>query len=76
MANTNIKKDGKPGFFARITHSFRAVKSEMKKVVWPTKKQVLNNTLVVLAFVGVCGVFIWGLDSIIHLATNTLFNLL
>ena len=32
----------------RIVKWFKDLKSEFKKVVWPTKKQVFNNTLVVL----------------------------
>lgn len=55
----------KPGFFARISRSFRDIRGEMKKVVWPTKKQVINNTLVVMAAVAVSAVFIGGLDSIL-----------
>ncbi|MEG1943311.1 MAG: preprotein translocase subunit SecE [Angelakisella sp.] len=64
----------KPGFFARISRSFRDMKGEMKKVVWPTKKQVINNTLIVLAFVAVSGVFVWGLDSILSLAIKAFFG--
>ena len=30
---------------------FKEVKSELKKVVWPSGKQVINNTLIVLALV-------------------------
>ena len=37
----------------------------MKKVVWPSKKQVLNNTLVVLAAVAISSIFIGGLDSLL-----------
>ena len=33
------KKDAKPGFFQRIARWFREMKSELKKVVWPTPKQ-------------------------------------
>lgn len=38
----------KPGFFKRIASGikrfFKDTKSELKKVVWPSKKTVLNNT--------------------------------
>ena len=49
MAKENEKK---PGFFARagqrISKWFRELKSELKKVVWPTPKQTVNNTAVVI----------------------------
>ncbi len=47
----------------RIAKYFRELRSELKKVVWSTPKQVLKNTLIVLAFVLVIGVFIWAFDS-------------
>ena len=46
----------------RISRWFREMKSELKKVVWPTKSQMINNTLIVLACVLVVGVFIWVFD--------------
>ncbi len=55
----------KPGFFARMSRSFRDMRGEMKKVVWPTRKQVVNNTLVVMAAVAISAIFIGGLDSIL-----------
>lgn len=57
----------KPGFFARMSRSFRDMRGEMKKVVWPTKKQVINNTLVVMTAVAISAIFIGGLDSILGL---------
>lgn len=71
-----LQQTKKPGFFSRLTRSFRDMKGEMKKVVWPTKKQVINNTLIVLAFVAVSGIFIWGLDSILSFAIKGLFPVL
>ena len=41
---------------------WRGFKSETKKIVWPTWKQVLKNTLVVLVIVIVCAVIIGALD--------------
>ena len=55
----------KPGFFARIYRSLRDMRGELKKVVWPSKKQILNNTLVVLAAILISAVFIGGLDAIL-----------
>ena len=55
-------KKSKPGVFARIGRWFRELKIELKKVVWPTGKQTVNNTLIVIACVIVVGIFIWLLD--------------
>ena len=47
-----------------ICRYFRELKSELKKVVWPTPKQVLKNALIVVACVLVVGVFIWVFDFV------------
>ena len=42
---------------------FKDLRSEFKKVVWPSKKKVINNTLVVLVGMFTSGIVIWGIDS-------------
>ena len=48
----------------KIVSYFKDVKSELKKVVWPSFKQVKNNTLIVIACVLIIGAFIWIWDLI------------
>ena len=43
---------------------FRELKSELKKVVWPTAEQVLKNALIVVGCGLVVGVFIWLFDFV------------
>ena len=50
--------------WGRICRYFRELKSELKKVVWSTPKQVLKNALIVVACVLVVGVFIWAFDFV------------
>ncbi len=69
------KADTKPGLFARIGKWMRELKSELKKVQWPTKKQTLNNTLVVIACVIVIGVCIWVFDALATAVMNALLHL-
>lgn len=54
----------KPNFFARIANYFREVKSELKKVVWPTFKKIRQNTLIVIIYVLIVGLVIWALDML------------
>ena len=58
-----------------IARYFRELRSELKKVVWPTAQQVLKNTLIVLACVLVVGVFIWLFDLVSRVGVDTLINL-
>lgn len=55
----------KDGFLKKASRFFRDLRSEMKKVVWPTKKQVLNNTGVAFIMMGSVGVVIWVLDWVL-----------
>jgi preprotein translocase subunit SecE len=58
VSDTPAKKTGSApagqkrlGFFGRILQFFREVVAELKKVVTPTRKQLVNYTLVVLGFI-------------------------
>lgn len=46
----------------KILRFFKELKSELKKVVWPSKSQVIKNTLIVIAAVIIIGIVIWVLD--------------
>ena len=63
--NGEKKGKGLKGLFAKIGRFFRDMKGEVKKVVWPTKKQVINNTAVVLVMVIAAAIFIGGLDWVL-----------
>ena len=69
------KKDKKPGLFARMGKWFRELRIEAKKVVWPTKSQMINNTLIVLACVLVVGIFIWVFDAVGGVVVNGIITL-
>ena len=60
-------KQKKPNIFVRagsaIARFFKDIVSELKKVTWPTKKQVIVGTLSVLAFCLVVGLIIWHCDT-------------
>ncbi|MFR1045506.1 MAG: preprotein translocase subunit SecE [Faecalibacterium sp.] len=69
------KTENKPGFVARakaavknfgarVSKFFRDTKSELKKVVWPSKADVKTNTIVVLITVAVAAVAMILLDAI------------
>ena len=71
MAEANVK----PNLFARMKRWFREMRSELKKVVWPTPKQVMKNCLIVCACVLCVGVFIWLFDFVAGTVINGLIGL-
>lgn len=56
MAETNVKKPSKIATF------FRDLKTEFKRISWPSFKQVRNNTGIVIAFIIILGLFIAVVD--------------
>lgn len=56
------------GIFGRIGLFYRQVLAELRKVVWPTRKQLTTYTAVVLVFVG----FIIAVVSILYTALTKL----
>lgn len=43
-------------------HFLKDVKAELKKVIWPTKKQLVNNTVAVITIVLIVGIAVFVLD--------------
>ena len=53
---------------------FRELRSELKKVVWPTHQQVLKNTAIVIGCVIAVGIFIWLFDFVAQIAIDALIS--
>jgi preprotein translocase subunit SecE len=57
-------KNSNPQNKAGIREYFRGVKIETKKVVWPTRKELVSYTWTVLITCAAFGVAIWAVDSL------------
>ena len=57
-------KEKKPNVFVRFGRYCKDVVAELKRVTWPSKKELISYTLAVLAFVAVAAVIIGGLDML------------
>lgn len=54
----------------------KGVKAELKKVVWPTKKQLINNTVMVILLVLALSAIILTFDMIVEFLDVNLWNLI
>jgi len=61
--NVPAVKD-RPGLFARMGTFYRQVIAELRKVIWPTRKELITYTWVVIVFVTVMSLFVAALDLI------------
>ena len=69
------KEDVKLTFFQKVGKWFREMKSELKKVIWPTPKALRNNTLISVGMMVVSAVVIWGFDQIATALVRLIFLL-
>jgi len=54
---------------------FKEMKAELKKVIWPDRKQLTNNTITVILACLIVGSFIWIMDFALgEVATRFLFK--
>ena len=60
---------------SKVAKFFREMRSELKKVVWPTKEQVLKNTVIVVSCVLFVGLFIWLFDFFAQVTITGLIGL-
>lgn len=63
MAENEIKKVSR---FKRsgqgIVRLYKEIRAELKKVIWPNRTQLINNTVTVLLFCLIVGGIIWIAD--------------
>ena len=53
---------------------FKEARNEMRKVVWPTRHETVQTTLIVLALVVIFALILWVADSLLMLAVNWLMG--
>ena len=53
----------KPGVFRRLRNYLGDVRSEMRRVVWPSKAELKSYSVAIIAMLIVFGVIIWLVDS-------------
>ena len=52
--------------FERITNYLKGVRSEVDRVSWPTRNEVISFTVLILVLVVILTIYIWGVDTIIQ----------
>ena len=73
---TAVKKDDtKPGFFKRIGKWFREMKSELKKVIWPTPKTLRNTVFISVGMMLASAIVIGAFDKLATMLVQALLRL-
>lgn len=57
------KSDKKPSLFRRLRNYLGDVRSEMRRVVWPSRDELMSYSVAIIAMLIVFGIVIWLVDS-------------
>lgn len=68
-------KPAKPGMWTRFKNYVKAVRTEMQRVVWPTRPELINASLIVIGAIVFFGVFIAIIDNVIILPLSWISSL-
>ena len=74
VANAKKERAQRRGPFGRVALFIRQVIGELRKVVAPTRKELVSYTIVVLVFVVIMMALVSGLDFVFSLLVNFLFG--
>ena len=69
-----VSESGKPGLISRISRFFKEVRSELRKVAWPNRKELTSYTILVLVTVAVVAVYIGVIDFVVRVALGLILG--
>ena len=52
----------------------KGARTEIRKVIWPTRQETTQTTVIVMVSVVVCGLFFWALDSFLGWVASLLLG--
>lgn len=61
--NPEKKSEKNAGFFGRVRSYLGDVRSEMRRVVWPSREELKSYSVAIIAMLIVFGIVIWLVDS-------------
>ena len=59
---------------ARAWVFIKDARTEMRKVVWPTRQETLRTTGLVIAVVAILSLILWGVDSVFALLVSSIIS--
>jgi len=67
-------QSGPLGWWQRAGEFFSEVRNEMKRVTWPTQREVYATTVVVILFSVLVGLYLFGVDLLFGRAAEWVFR--
>jgi preprotein translocase subunit SecE len=74
IETTGERSSGPLGWYQRSGEFLREVRNEMKRVTWPSQKEVYATTIVVILTSVVFGLYLWSIDLLLDRGVFWIFN--
>ncbi len=71
--STRAKRNGTV-IMEKLINFFESVGNEFKKVSWPTQKELVDNTIIVVVFSIIVSVFIFGVDQVYSTVLEAIYK--
>ena len=65
---------GGQGWLSNTRTFFTEVRNEMRRVTWPSRREVYATTVVVILTSAFFGIYLWGLDVLLTAAVSWLYR--
>jgi len=72
---SDYRQEHSGAMFKKLIKFLQEVRQEMKKVVWPTRKEVSGSTIVVIILVVIVSIYLGIIDNILQQLMLRLVNL-
>lgn len=66
--------NSEPGRIVQFKNYLTEVRAEVGKVVWPTRRDTINTTIVVFGMVVLVSLFLWMVDAILALIVRQIIG--
>jgi preprotein translocase subunit SecE len=75
IETTGERPRGPLGWWQRSGEFLREVRNEMKRVTWPSQREVYATTIVVILFSVTMGLYLWGVDMVLAKALGWVYKM-
>ena len=66
--------DAGQGWLSNTRTFFTEVRNEMRRVTWPSRREVYATTVVVILTSAFFGIYLWGMDVALSYAVNWIYR--
>ena len=75
MSDEKNRNDEKLPFFTKVKRTVAEYRGEYKKIVWPSRKTLIKQSIAVIVVCGIITGIIWGFDAVFTVGQTVLLRI-